>query len=144
MNKVNRSVQKALAVLIVFSLVSLMVVGGFKVKAQPTQGVVTIAFDDGNQDQFDSAYPLMQSYGFVGTYYIITSIVGTGGYMNVSELQTLQASGNEIGSHSVDHPDFATLTDAQINAECSQSQQFLQSNGFSATDFAYPYGSHND
>jgi peptidoglycan/xylan/chitin deacetylase (PgdA/CDA1 family) len=117
--------------------------GSFKVKAQATKGVLTIAFDDGNQNQFDNAYPLLQQYGFVGTFYVITSFLGNASFMTVPELQTLQASGDEIGSHSVDHPDFTGLTDAQINAECSESQQFLQSYGFPATDFAYPYGTHN-
>ena len=112
-------------------------------KAQQTSGVVTIAFDDGNQDQFDNAYPLLQQYGMNGTFYVITGFLGTSGYMTVPELQTLQASGNEIGSHSVDHPDFLDLTAAQTNAECSESQQFLQSNGLSGKNFAYPYGDAN-
>ena len=112
-------------------------------KAQSTSGVVTIAFDDGNQDQFDYAYPLLQQYGMVGTFYVITGFLGTSSYLTVSELQTMQTNGMEIGSHSVDHPDFESLTTAQINNECNASQQFLQSNGLSGINFAYPYGLSN-
>ena len=85
----------------------------------------------------------MQAHGFVGTYYIISSFIGTGDYMNMSDLHALQNAGNEIGSHTVDHPDLTYLTDAQINSECSQSKQLLQTNGFPATDFAYPMGDSN-
>jgi peptidoglycan/xylan/chitin deacetylase (PgdA/CDA1 family) len=128
--------------------VSILAAGMFSAnnltKAQQTKsGVVTIAFDDGDQNQFDYAYPLLQQYGMAGTFYVITSDVGTSGFLNVTELQTMQASGMEIGSHSVTHPDFETLTNAQINYQCNASQQFLQSNGLSAVNFAYPYGYTN-
>jgi peptidoglycan/xylan/chitin deacetylase (PgdA/CDA1 family) len=112
-------------------------------KAQSTSGIVTLVFDDGWNSQFNNAFPLMQEHGFVGTYYIITSCVGSGDYMNMSDLQTLQATGNEIASHSVTHPIFTNLTDSQINYECNASKQFLQNNGFPATNFAYPYGYSN-
>ena len=113
------------------------------VQASPTSGVVTIVFDDGKDSQFSNAFPLMQQHGFAGTYYIITDNVGTAGYMNMSNLHVLQNAGNEIASHSVDHPAFTYLTDVEINNECSASQQFLKANNFSAVNFAYPYGDSN-
>jgi peptidoglycan/xylan/chitin deacetylase (PgdA/CDA1 family) len=112
-------------------------------KADATSGIVTIAFDDGWNSQFSNAFPLMQEHGFNGTYYIISSVIGTGDYMNMSDLHALQDAGNEIGSHTVDHPDLTSCTDEQINYECNASQQLLQANGFPATDFAYPYGLSN-
>jgi peptidoglycan/xylan/chitin deacetylase (PgdA/CDA1 family) len=112
-------------------------------EAAPTSGFVTIVFDDGTSNQFSNAFPLMQQHGFAGTYYIITNNVGAAGYMNMANLQTLQNGGNEIASHSVDHQSLVGLTDAKINDECKASQQFLQTNGFSALNFAYPYGSAN-
>ena len=134
--------------LILVVLVIAMLAGGMfstnnLAKASPTSGVVTIVFDDGKDSQFDNAFPLMQQHGFVGTYYIITNNVGTARYMNMSNLQVLQNAGNEIASHSVDHQYFSSLTDLEINNECSVSQQFLRANGFSAVNFAYPYGDSN-
>ena len=117
------------------------------VRAQPTSGIVTLAFDDGISNQINNGFPLMQQHGFAGTYYIITSRVGTAGYLSLSDLNTLQNAGNEIASHSVDHPAFTSISDAQINSECNASQQFLRANGFPAINFAYPYGlanSHTD
>jgi peptidoglycan/xylan/chitin deacetylase (PgdA/CDA1 family) len=112
-------------------------------KAQSPSGIVTLVFDDGWNSQFNNSFPLMQEHGFVGTYYIITSLVGSGDYMNMSGLHALQAAGNEIASHSVTHPYFTNLTDTEINYECNASKQFLQSNGFPATNFAYPCGASN-
>ena len=140
---------KTLKILIITAIAVAMLVAGIfstnnLTKAQQTtSGVVTIAFDDGEESQIRNAFPLMQQHGFVGTYYIITDNVGADDYMNLTELHTLQDAGNEIGSHSADHPDFIYLTDDQINEECNASQHFLQSNGFPATNFAYPYGEAN-
>ncbi|HUK85977.1 MAG TPA: polysaccharide deacetylase family protein, partial [Candidatus Acidoferrum sp.] len=109
-----------------------------------TQGIISIAFDDGWQNQYDNAYPLLSSRGMNATFYIISSRVNTTNYMTVAELQTLQNSGSEIGSHSVSHPDFTTLSDAQIQNESQLSKQTLQSWGLSVNDFAYPYGVRNN
>ena len=116
--------------------------------ADPTHGVITIAFDDGMQDEYDYAFPLMQERGIAGTFYIVTDHIsdfnGDNSYMSIAELQTLQNYGNEIGSHSKTHDFFTTLSDSQIREECSVSQQVLQSYGFPANNFAYPYGDRND
>ena len=133
--------------LIAFIATTLLAIGllfpSHAVKGQSTSGVVTIAFDDGKSSQISNAFPVMERYGFVGTYYIITNYVGSDGYMKLSDLNTLQNAGNEIASHGVDHPAFTYLTDDQINYESSASQQFLQHNGFPAANFAYPYGDSN-
>jgi peptidoglycan/xylan/chitin deacetylase (PgdA/CDA1 family) len=134
-------------IIAVFAITVFLVTGMFSAnnltKAQSTSGVVTIAFDDGLNSQFNNAFPLMQEHGFNGTYYIVTSFIGTGDYMNMSDLHSLQDAGNEIASHSAHHPNFVGLTGAQINYECKASQQLLQANGFPAINFAYPYGASN-
>jgi peptidoglycan/xylan/chitin deacetylase (PgdA/CDA1 family) len=139
----NRNVQKILTVLIVLSL-SLLIFGAVRVKAQSERGVVTIAFDDGTQSQYDNAYPLMKARGIAGTFYVISNDVGASSYMTVAELQDLQANGNEIGSHSMSHPAFTDLSEQQIRDESSGSKQALQSYGLFVNNFAYPYGIHND
>jgi peptidoglycan/xylan/chitin deacetylase (PgdA/CDA1 family) len=142
--------KKSLTILIIVAItITMLTTSMFSInnstKAQVTSGIVSIVFDDGLKSPFDNAFPVMQAHGFVGTYYILTAYTGTNSdYMNVANLHTLQTAGNEIASHSVDHPDFTGLTDAQINQECSTSKQFLQTNGFQATNFAYPYGVSNN
>lgn len=109
----------------------------------PENGAISIAFDDGMQDQYDCAFPLMTARGMVGTFYIVSDHIG-GAFMTIAELQTLQNIGNEIGSHSKSHPSFYDLSDEQIRDECSLSKQVLQNYGLTVNDFAYPYGLTND
>jgi peptidoglycan/xylan/chitin deacetylase (PgdA/CDA1 family) len=114
------------------------------VKAASLHGLISITFDDGNQNQFDYAYPMLQARGMVGTFYVITDRIGLNGNMSYGELQTLQANGNEIGSHSVTHSHMIQMSSASIIQELSVSKQTLQSHGLTVNNFAYPYGETND
>jgi peptidoglycan/xylan/chitin deacetylase (PgdA/CDA1 family) len=132
-------------------VVAIVVIVGFRVdsavKADVGRGVISIAFDDGRQSQYDYAFPLLKEYGMHGTFYIISSEIsdfsGDDSFMSIAELRNLQGNESEIGSHSVTHPDFTSLTDQQIISECVNSKQLLQSNGFIVNNFAYPYGATN-
>ena len=67
-------------------------------------------------------------------------------FMNEFQLQTLQAEGNEIDSHTETHPDLnlATTSIASTTEEINGSRSALLSFGMSPVDgFAYPFGSYN-
>ena len=106
-------------------------------------GAISITFDDNYSNQFSYAWELMEARGIVGTYYVFTNTVNTPGYMSYNALQTLQAAGNEIASHSVTHTSFTSLNDQQILDECVNSKALLETNGLVITNFAYPNGDTN-
>jgi peptidoglycan/xylan/chitin deacetylase (PgdA/CDA1 family) len=110
------------------------------------RGLVSISFDDGWTNQYTNAAPLLKKYGLVGTYNIISGeLADQPDYMSAAQVKALYASGNEIASHSVTHPDMTTLTSAQLTSQMSQSQTTLQNLlGAPVTDFAYPYGAYNN
>ena len=114
------------------------------IKAEVPHGVVSIAFDDNYDNQFQYAFPLLQNYGIAGTFYVVTDHVGLPGYMTYSQLQILQSNGNEIGSHSKTHTTFTSLSEPGIRQECSLSKQALENQGLTVTNFAYPNGPTND
>jgi peptidoglycan/xylan/chitin deacetylase (PgdA/CDA1 family) len=109
--------------------------------------VVTLTFDDQYEDQWLYSVPLMQAHNFTGTYYVITSDSDSGYTccMTWSQLDALQAQGNDIGSHTVDHPDnLTTLTTQQQIAEICNSRQDLINHGITdPQSFAYPNGIYN-
>jgi peptidoglycan/xylan/chitin deacetylase (PgdA/CDA1 family) len=113
-----------------------------------THGAISVAFDDGMQSQYDYAFPLMQARGIKATFYVITDSISDfsndDSFLSIAELQTLQDYGCEIASHSKTHPSFPYISDSQIREECNVSKQVLQSYGFAADNFAYPYGGRND
>jgi peptidoglycan/xylan/chitin deacetylase (PgdA/CDA1 family) len=109
------------------------------------RGLVSVTFDDGWTNQYTNALPLLQKYGVKGTFYIISGELNDQpDYMSPSQVKNLYNNGNEIGSHSVTHPDLTTVSQNQLINEMAGSQTTLQNLiGAPVTDFAYPYGAYN-
>jgi peptidoglycan/xylan/chitin deacetylase (PgdA/CDA1 family) len=107
---------------------------------------VSLTFDDQWEDEWLYGQPLMQQYGFLGTYYVITSD-SDNGYaccMSWSQLDQLEAQGNDVGGQTIDHPDLTTLTQSQMQAELCGSRQDMINNGIpDPVSMAYPYGDYN-
>jgi hypothetical protein len=57
---------------------------------EPTAGVCSITFDDGNSSQYTAARTIMDAYSFPATAYIIPDAVGTNGYMTLTQIHNLQ------------------------------------------------------
>lgn len=127
---------------------TILVITG-QVNAQQIIGktVITFTFDDAYEDQWLYAAPLMQAHKFTGTYYVITSNDDDGFKccMSWRQLDTLLAQGNDIGSHTITHPNnLTTLTTAQLKKEICGSRQDLISHGIpDPQSFAYPDGIYN-
>jgi peptidoglycan/xylan/chitin deacetylase (PgdA/CDA1 family) len=107
--------------------------------------LISITFDDGWTNQYTNAFPLLQQYGLPATFYIISGeLTDQPGYMSAAQVVSLHNAGEEIGSHSITHPDMTTLTATQLQNEMSNSQATLQGViGLPVTDFAYPFGAYN-
>ena len=106
--------------------------------------LVTLTFDDGYDNMFTQALPLLQKYGFDSTQFIITDDVNQPGYLTQAQVQALSTSGQEIASHTVTHDDMLTETAAQQKTELQQSQAVLQGwTGLPITDLAFPNGLYN-
>lgn len=130
-----------LAVLAAVALVVTGLLGGAPARAAtaaPKPVTVSLTFDDGDADQVKAAQ-VMQQNGLVGTFYIITGYLGAPGYMQQSDLAALAAAGNEIGGHSVTHPDMSALSQTEAQRQACQSRATLSSWGYQVRSFAYPF-----
>jgi len=107
--------------------------------------MISLTFDDGWSSIYTNGLPILQKYGFASTQYLISSKLNTPEYMTTAMAQAFQASGSEIASHTVTHPDLTSLTSAQLTTELSSSQATLrQLFGTNvAGSFASPYGLYN-
>lgn len=109
-------------------------------------GMVSLTFDDGWSTQFTNARPEMTSRGLKGTYYLVSQALQQNFQccMTVAQVRTLQAEGNEIGSHTITHSDLTTLSPADVARELRESKAYLESTfGVPVPTFASPYGSVN-
>ncbi len=101
--------------------------------------VMTLTFDDGHRSLVTDAMPLFQSKGITGTAYIVPGWVDSTQYVTWEELAILQASGWDIGSHTMTHCRLSEVDDSTLHYELRESRVELQSRGFSAKHFAAPH-----
>jgi peptidoglycan/xylan/chitin deacetylase (PgdA/CDA1 family) len=77
-----------------------------------------LTFDDGYQDFYSNAYPLLQHHHDKATAYIITGRVGKSGYMTWDELAELASAPLiTIGAHTQTHPHLAKHSTTRVRDE---------------------------
>ncbi|MDL1956535.1 MAG: polysaccharide deacetylase family protein, partial [Candidatus Desulfofervidus auxilii] len=78
----------------------------FVLSPYANSAMLTFSFDDGHKSVYESAFPILSQYGFVGTANVISNRIGSWSKMNVNQLLEMQSAGWEICSHSKSHPHF--------------------------------------
>ena len=124
--------------------------------ANGKKAAFSFSFDDCLQSQYDYVRPIMNSFGFHVTYYVISSVLNDSlpeiwRYGLWPEFKQLAAEGNEIGDHTVTHPDLTTLpvgnetTPGTITYELYQSKKTIEQKipGQKIITLAYPYCTYN-
>ena len=104
-----------------------------------------ITFDDGYEDNYMTAFPVLKKYGFTATVFIVSSYINGEGFMSWPQLKELLANGWEIEGHTVNHPYLSKIDAATVLSELKGSKGLLEKGlGHSVDFFAYPYGDFND
>lgn len=111
------------------------------ITSKHSQGAVTFCFDDGRGSVFTLAKPLLDAYNYPAVAFIITSRVGTNGYMTLNNLLDMQSAGWDISSHTKNHIDLTVQNNQTIMTELKDSKNWLIDNGFlkGARFFANPF-----
>jgi peptidoglycan/xylan/chitin deacetylase (PgdA/CDA1 family) len=105
---------------------------------------IVLTFDDGNDNTYTRAFPVLQKYGFTGTAYLVHNFIGAAGFMTKAQILELYEAGWEIGSHSLSHVDLTTRPDRQ-EAEIIESNKKLENLlQIPIETFAYPFGAYDD
>ena len=103
---------------------------------------VALTFDDGPHPEHTlNILNTLDQYDAKATFFMQGKRVEY--YMNAAK--EVAERGHEIGNHSMNHPDFTTLSFEQIDFEVSRTNQLImQATGLKPTVFRPPYGSTNE
>lgn len=122
----------------------------------PARAVV-LTFDDGYENFYQYALPVLASYGFPAMVYALADRLGqpadwfaadgraTPPLMTGARLRELRGVGIDIGSHGLTHRRLADIDRGAARAEIADSRDRLQQLlGEPVMHFCYPYGSYDD
>jgi peptidoglycan/xylan/chitin deacetylase (PgdA/CDA1 family) len=106
---------------------------------------VLITFDDGYRDNYMNAYPIMKKYGFTGTVFLITDLVGHNSwYLDWQQIRKMQQDGFIFGSHTLNHVSLTTLAPDEARRQLIKSREGIEWRlGTPVRYFAYPTGAYN-
>jgi peptidoglycan/xylan/chitin deacetylase (PgdA/CDA1 family) len=103
------------------------------------QTVVSITFDDGRISN-KAAAQMLTAHGLSGTFFINSGNIGKPGYLSLPDVDAMALSGNEIGGHTVNHPDLDVFTADEVRRQVCDDRVTLLGWGFPVRSFAYPFG----
>lgn len=109
----------------------------------PRPAVVT--FDDGLASTIEHALPVLESHGIAATHYIAPGLLGDrfeGSEVMVrGDVADLHDRGQEIGAHTMTHPDLTVVSRERAREEIADPREALaEITGETPRSFAYPYG----
>lgn len=117
---------------------------------------LVVTFDDGYQDNFTEAAPLLKEAGISATFFVTTGYIGTDRVfphdapadfpkMTWSDVRALEAAGFEIGSHTVNHVNLGQCDAAECAVELTASLDDLDRElGKRPRAFSFPWGKPGD
>ena len=106
---------------------------------------ILITFDDGYEDNYTNAFPILKKYNIKATIFIITDYVDKGKqYLSSAQLKEMESNGIDIESHTYRHDKLATYDYYEQLNTLKASKEFIEKTLDKKVNFiSYPFGSYN-
>ena len=99
--------------------------------------VVILTFGDTHKSQFTQAKPILDKYGFKGTFFVTCLWIGSSpSRLNWQDVSALHNDGQDIESKTMTHRRMTHLSPIELNYEIAGSKKCLANHGISATALA--------
>lgn len=111
----------------------------------PKEKPLAITFDDGNEDFYTAAFPILEKYNLKSSMYVMTGVKGQA-WLTADQMLELDSTGLvEFGSHTVWHPKLTKAKPDEIIYELTKSREYLEKLlNKKISGLAYPFGLYND
>lgn len=108
---------------------------------------IIITFDDCYADAYTHAFPLLQRFGFVGTFFLISEPVDAGDpdFLSWADVEEMHAAGMRFEPHSYNHPDMRDRGFQFLVFQILAPKEAIEARtGETCRFFAYPFGRYDD
>lgn len=123
-------------------------------RKRPKEPFVCFTFDDGYQDTFSLAYPILKQHNVPFAVYVTTGFIDKTAQMwwyeqaDVMDWEQVKILDNDplctICVHTITHPRLSTLTEDSAHKEITSSKRRLEEVlGHPIQHFSYPHGDYN-
>ena len=137
-----------------FKVVSLHEILSFINGKNSPKRLAAITFDDGYQDFYDNAFPVLKTYKFPSTVFLVSDLVGKESLwdsrgkerlLHWDSILEMKDAGVVFGSHSKTHPFLSRLSWNELTDEIRGSKIMLEERLKNPVDFfCYPNGDYDN
>ena len=114
---------------------------GIKKGHQFNRNTVVIQFDDGYEDNYQYAFPILKKYGFPAMVFLISDKIGDPGFLTWDQVKEMEKNNFMAGAHTRRHVYLPRASAAQAQDEIAGSKKVIENHlGHSIDYFAYPSG----
>jgi len=119
-------------------------VDGIKQGHEFARNTVVLQFDDGYEDNYKYAFPILKKYGFPAIVFLISDRINTHDFMTWDELKEMEKDNFVAGAHTRHHVYLPTVSLTQAKDEIAVSKKIIEDHlGHSIDYFCYPSGGFN-
>lgn len=106
---------------------------------------IILTFDDGFEDFYYNAFPLIKKYNVKATLFMIVGYINCPNYCTLEQLREMRDSGLvKIESHTMSHPKLTLLNNEDLKDQINRSSDLLNEYlGKEINSICYPYGLYN-
>ncbi len=107
------------------------------------RGVTAITFDDGYEETYTNAWPLLKRFGFPSTVFVTPGEVGLPGFATWTQVREMAVDGVTIGNHTMHHTYLPLAKDEALTEELVDSKRIIEEQtGRPVRLMSYPIGGY--
>lgn len=138
-----------------YNVISLSSLAGFLKKRKILSKTVVLTFDDGYEDNYFNAFPILKKYDFPATIFLVTGFIGEEKstpagirlkFLNWDQIKEMHDSGLiDFEPHTVNHPRLTQIPLEKAREEILESKKTIEEKlNKECKLFAYPYAKRSE